>query len=49
MDEFAGAFNQSDRLFLMDIYAASEKPIEGVTPKLWPSACAVSGTGPSST
>jgi len=31
MDEFAGAFNQSDRLFLMDIYAASEKPIEGVT------------------
>src|SRR5882672_12199204 len=31
MDEFAGAFNQSDRLFLMDIYAASERPIEGVT------------------
>jgi UDP-N-acetylmuramate--alanine ligase len=31
MDEFAGAFHQSDRLFLMDIYAASEKPIEGVT------------------
>src|SRR5678816_1701099 len=31
MEEFAGAFNQSDRLFLMDIYAASEKPIEGVT------------------
>jgi UDP-N-acetylmuramate--alanine ligase len=31
MDEFAAAFNQSDRLFLMDIYAASEKPIEGVT------------------
>ncbi len=23
MDEFAGAFHQSDRLFLMDIYAAS--------------------------
>src|SRR6266852_4743428 len=31
MDEFAGAFHQSDRLFLMDIYAASEQPIEGVT------------------
>jgi UDP-N-acetylmuramate--alanine ligase len=31
MDEFAGAFHQSDRLFLMDVYAASEKPIEGVT------------------
>jgi UDP-N-acetylmuramate--alanine ligase len=31
MDEFAGSFHQADRLFLMDIYAASEKPIEGVT------------------
>ncbi|MBI3472864.1 MAG: UDP-N-acetylmuramate--L-alanine ligase [Candidatus Solibacter usitatus] len=31
MDEFAGAFHQADRLFLMDIYAASEPPIEGVT------------------
>jgi UDP-N-acetylmuramate--alanine ligase len=31
MDEFAGAFNQSDKLFLMDIYAASEKPIKGVS------------------
>jgi UDP-N-acetylmuramate--alanine ligase len=31
MDEFAGAFHQSDRLYLMDIYAASEQPIEGVT------------------
>jgi UDP-N-acetylmuramate--alanine ligase len=31
MDEFARAFNQADSLFLMDIYAASEKPIEGVT------------------
>ncbi|MEO7650007.1 MAG: cyanophycin synthetase, partial [Bryobacteraceae bacterium] len=31
MDEFAGAFHQADRVYLMDIYAASEKPIEGVT------------------
>src|SRR5882762_4280427 len=31
MDEFAGSFMQADRLFVMDIYAASEKPIEGVT------------------
>jgi UDP-N-acetylmuramate--alanine ligase len=31
MDEFAGAFHQSDRLYVMDIYAASEPPIEGVT------------------
>jgi UDP-N-acetylmuramate--alanine ligase len=31
MDDFAKAFNQADRLFVMDIYAASEHPIEGVT------------------
>ena len=31
MDEFARAFHQSDSLFVLDIYAASEKPIEGVT------------------
>jgi UDP-N-acetylmuramate--alanine ligase len=31
MDEFARSFHQADRLFLLDIYAASEKPIEGVT------------------
>jgi len=31
MDEFARAFNQADTVFVMDIYAASEKPIQGVT------------------
>jgi len=31
MDEFAGAFHQADSLFLMDVYAASEKPIPGAT------------------
>ncbi|HEV2447867.1 MAG TPA: UDP-N-acetylmuramate--L-alanine ligase, partial [Candidatus Sulfopaludibacter sp.] len=31
MDEFGRAFHQADSLFVMDIYAASEKPIEGVT------------------
>ena len=31
MDDFARAFNQADRVFVMDIYAASEQPIEGVT------------------
>jgi len=31
MDEFARAFHQADSLFVLDIYAASEKPIEGVT------------------
>jgi UDP-N-acetylmuramate--alanine ligase len=31
MDEFARSFHQADTLFVMDIYAASEKPIEGVS------------------
>jgi UDP-N-acetylmuramate--alanine ligase len=30
MDEFASAFNNADVLFVTDIYAASEAPIEGV-------------------
>jgi len=31
MDEFASAFHEADEVYLLDIYAASEKPIEGVT------------------
>jgi len=31
MDEFALAFNNADVLFVLDIYAASESPIEGIT------------------
>jgi UDP-N-acetylmuramate--alanine ligase len=31
MDDFARSFNQADIVYLLDIYAASEKPIEGVT------------------
>ena len=31
MDEFATAFGDTDSLFVLDIYAASEKPIDGVT------------------
>jgi UDP-N-acetylmuramate--alanine ligase len=31
MDEFARSFHQADNLFVMDIYAASEQPIEGVS------------------
>ena len=31
MDEFAKSFNAADAVFVLDIYAASEKPIEGVT------------------
>jgi len=30
MDEFAGAFHQADTVLILDIYAASERPIEGV-------------------
>jgi UDP-N-acetylmuramate--alanine ligase len=31
MDDFGRAFMQADRVFVLDVYAASEKPIEGVT------------------
>jgi UDP-N-acetylmuramate--alanine ligase len=31
MDEFATAFHDADTLFILDIYAASEPPIEGIT------------------
>ena len=31
MDEFATAFTDADTLLLLDIYPASEKPIEGIT------------------
>src|SRR5580692_340502 len=31
MDEFANAFDDADTLFVLDIYAASEPPIEGIT------------------
>jgi UDP-N-acetylmuramate--alanine ligase len=31
MNEFAGSFHQADSVWIVDIYAASEKPIEGVT------------------
>jgi UDP-N-acetylmuramate--alanine ligase len=31
MDEFSTAFTDADSLYVLDIYAASEKPIEGIT------------------
>jgi UDP-N-acetylmuramate--alanine ligase len=31
MDEFGKAFHRADRVWVLDIYAASEKPIEGVS------------------
>ena len=33
MDEFAKSFHQADMVYVLDIYAASEQPIEGVTGK----------------
>ncbi len=34
MDEFTTAFTDADSLVVLDIYAASEKPIEGITAEL---------------
>jgi len=34
MDEFALSFNNADVLYVLDIYAASEQPIEGITAEL---------------
>jgi len=31
LDQFASAFNDADSLLVLDIYAANEKPIEGIT------------------
>jgi UDP-N-acetylmuramate--alanine ligase len=31
MDDFARSFHAADQVYLLDIYAASERPIEGVT------------------
>jgi UDP-N-acetylmuramate--alanine ligase len=31
MDDFAASFHDADTLFILDIYAASEPPIEGIT------------------
>jgi UDP-N-acetylmuramate--alanine ligase len=31
MEEFTSAFTDADSVYVLDIYAASEKPIEGIT------------------
>jgi UDP-N-acetylmuramate--alanine ligase len=31
MDDFVVSFNNADVVFILDIYAASEQPIEGIT------------------
>ena len=45
MEEFTTAFADADTLFLLDIYPASEKPIEGVTAEAL--AQRIAGTGSS--
>ena len=35
IEDFATAFGDADSLFVLDIYAASEKPIEGISGKCW--------------
>jgi len=45
MEEFATAFGDADSLFVLDIYAASEKPIEGITGEALARAIANSAGG----
>jgi UDP-N-acetylmuramate--alanine ligase len=42
-EEFTRAFNQADRVFLLDIYAAGEQPIDGVSSDTLAKAIAVHG------
>ncbi len=44
MDDFASAFADADSVSLLDIYAASEKPIAGVTAEALASRIAAAGT-----
>jgi UDP-N-acetylmuramate--alanine ligase len=46
MDEFTTAFADADSLFVLDIYAASEKPIEGVTSEALAERISQSGKWP---
>ncbi len=34
MEDFARCFNNADALYILDIYAASEQPIEGVSAEI---------------
>ena len=45
MDEFATAFTDADTLCLLDIYPASEKPIEGITAEVLAGRIAGAGNG----
>ena len=48
-DEFCRAFNQADILVLLDIYAASEAPIPGITSEALANAFAKPATKTSTT
>ena len=45
MDEFATAFADADTLWLLDIYPASERPIEGITAEVLAKCIAGAGNG----
>jgi UDP-N-acetylmuramate--alanine ligase len=45
MDEFATAFADADTLCLLDIYPASERPIEGITAEALARRIAEAGNG----
>jgi UDP-N-acetylmuramate--alanine ligase len=45
MDEFATAFADADTLCLLDIYPASERPIEGITAEVLAKRIAAAGNG----
>ena len=49
LDEFAKSFHQADLVFVLDIYAASELPIAGITADVWPSAFATAAIARSNT
>src|SRR5450432_519398 len=44
MEEFTSAFDDADTLFVLDIYAASEKPIEGITGEILANRIAEKGS-----
>ncbi len=45
MEEFAGAFGDADAVQVLDIYAASEAPIEGITGETLAAAIRAKGGG----
>ena len=48
MDEFATAFSDADSLYVLDIYPASEQPIEGITGEALARRIAEENTGAAS-